>query len=68
MRLSYQSGGYALSTLRSYLACDGSGFNTASSMRGQFFGYAGTGNMSFAANSWIMRDVGRLLSMLVQGM
>lgn len=54
MRLSYQSGGYALSTLRSYLACDGSGFNTASSMRGQFFGYASTGAMSFAANSWIM--------------
>lgn len=59
-KLSYQSGGYALSTLRSYISCDGSGFNTASSMRARFAGYAGTGAMSFAKDSWINSRCWRL--------
>lgn len=59
-KLSYQSGGYALSTLRSYISCDGSGFNTASSIRARFAGYAGTGNMSFAKDSWINSRCWRL--------
>ena len=46
-------GGYALSTLRSIIECGNGGFTTASSIRGKFAGYAGTGNMAFATNSWI---------------
>lgn len=48
-------GGYALSTLRNWLTCDGlvGGYTTASSMRGAFYGAASTGNMAFATNSWI---------------
>jgi len=46
-------GGYALSTLRSFVECGTGGFTTASSIRAKFAGYAATGNMAFATNSWI---------------
>ena len=46
-------GGYALSTLRSLVECGYGGFTTASSIRAKFAGYAATGNMAFATNSWI---------------
>lgn len=46
-------GGYALSTLRSYIECGLGGFTTASSIRAKFAGYAATGNMAFATNSYI---------------
>jgi hypothetical protein len=49
----FYTGGYALSTLRSWITCGGGGYTTASSMRSAFAGYGSTGNMAFATNSWI---------------
>ena len=51
----FQVGGYTLSQLRNWLTCDGlvGGFTTASSIRAGYYGYASTGNMAFATNSWI---------------
>jgi hypothetical protein len=46
-------GGYNLSALRSWISCGLSGYNNASTMRGLFAGYASSGNMAFATNSWI---------------
>jgi len=47
------TGGYTLSQLRDWISCGNGGFTTASSMRAKFAGYAATGNMAFATNSWI---------------
>jgi hypothetical protein len=52
-RLIYNSGGYSLSHLRDKLQCGLGGYTTASSIRAGFAGYAGTGNMAFAKDSWI---------------
>jgi hypothetical protein len=52
-RLVYNTGGYSLSHLQSKLQCEGGGYTTASSIRAGFAGYAGTGNMAFAKDSWI---------------
>ena len=60
-QLIYNGGGYALSTLRGYLTCGVvGGFTTASSIRSNFAGYAGTGAMSFAMDSWINTRCWRL--------
>jgi hypothetical protein len=47
------TGGYALSTLRSWIECGYGGFTTASSMRAAFAGYGSTGAMSFATHNYI---------------
>ena len=52
-RLIYNAGGYSLSHLQGKLQCGLGGYTTASSIRAGFAGYAGTGNMAFAKDSWI---------------
>jgi hypothetical protein len=49
------TGGYALSTLRSWIACgiNIDQFSRASIMRAAFAGYGATGNMAFATNNWV---------------
>jgi hypothetical protein len=60
-QLIYNGGGYALSTLRSYLTCGVvGGFTTASGIKSAFAGQGSTGSMAFAMDSWINTRCWRL--------